>query len=196
MRVLQRSHHRHFGSAKAREKARQSSCLSNLKQINLGVLSYAQDNDERMPLSCGYTSSALVLAGPEWPNYWWEAVMPYMKNTQILACPSSSVKSVTSGNVTDTRYVVNYAYNIKASGQSLGTCQYPTETGLNIDSNNNYWRLAATTPVVETAYVGVSKIHNDGFNANFVDGHAKWINGAPFSTAASTEIPGTLRSAW
>ncbi|MGE5531060.1 MAG: prepilin-type N-terminal cleavage/methylation domain-containing protein, partial [Bacteroidota bacterium] len=34
--------------AKAREKARQSSCLSNIKQISLGILGYAQDYDERM----------------------------------------------------------------------------------------------------------------------------------------------------
>ncbi|MFH1910322.1 MAG: prepilin-type N-terminal cleavage/methylation domain-containing protein, partial [bacterium] len=54
--------------AKAREKARQTSCLSNLKQIDLAVLQYAQDYDEMMPRSCGYTTPALVLASDAWPN--------------------------------------------------------------------------------------------------------------------------------
>ena len=35
--------------AKAREKARQTSCLSNLRQIGTAILSYAQDNDEQYP---------------------------------------------------------------------------------------------------------------------------------------------------
>ena len=34
--------------AKAREKARQTSCASNLKQIGLAVMQYAQDNDENL----------------------------------------------------------------------------------------------------------------------------------------------------
>jgi len=37
--------------AKAREKARQTSCLANVKQLMLGILSYAQDYDERLPLT-------------------------------------------------------------------------------------------------------------------------------------------------
>ncbi len=39
--------------AKAREKARQTSCLSNMKQIGLASMMYAQDYDERLPGSCG-----------------------------------------------------------------------------------------------------------------------------------------------
>src|SRR5438132_6104464 len=42
--------------AQAREKARQATCLSNLKQIGLGVLMYAQDYDETMPIWCNYAS--------------------------------------------------------------------------------------------------------------------------------------------
>lgn len=181
--------------AKAREKARQSSCLSNVKQIATAILSYAQDYDERMPLEAGYIPTATFLAGPEWPNYWWQQVEPYMKNLQILACPSSSVKSVNSGNTSDTRYTINYGYNLLASGQSLGTCKLPSETGINVDGVNNYWRLYDST-ATGTAYVWATKIHNDGFNANFADGHAKWINGAPFSSAQSVAIAGTLRGEW
>ena len=49
--------------AKAREKARQISCLSNMKQLSLGFLQYAQDSDERFP---GSGSTSNNGAGPEW----------------------------------------------------------------------------------------------------------------------------------
>lgn len=58
--------------AKAREKARQSSCLSNLKQINVAILSYVQDFDEMFPISAQYTDINVILASDAWPNDWWQ----------------------------------------------------------------------------------------------------------------------------
>jgi prepilin-type N-terminal cleavage/methylation domain-containing protein/prepilin-type processing-associated H-X9-DG protein len=182
--------------AKAREKARQSSCLSNVKQLNLGILQYAQDYDERMPLTVGYLTPSVVLASPAWPNYWWEQIMPYLKNEQILSCPSESRRYVASGNATDTSHSINYAYNYFASGQSLGTCAKPTETGLNLDMMNNYWRLYDAPNSTNTDYIWTTKIHNDGFNICFVDGHAKWLNGAPFVSNMTPAPVGVLRGEW
>ena len=72
--------------AKAREKARQTTCLSNLKQIALGFLMYAQDYDERMMTSYKYCYPAGVQS-----LYWWgDMVQPYVKNYQLLECPSYS----------------------------------------------------------------------------------------------------------
>jgi len=73
--------------AKAREKARQTSCLSNSRQLATAVLSYVQDYDETFPVGC-----------PDWwwtggngqPRCWSDAIDPYMKNIQILRCPSDS----------------------------------------------------------------------------------------------------------
>jgi len=69
--------------ARAREKARQSSCLSNVKQIALGMLQYAQDYDERLVLAAMYYAS---------PNYytWMYLLQPYVKNIQVFTCPSAS----------------------------------------------------------------------------------------------------------
>ena len=70
--------------AQAREKARQTSCTSNEKQIALGVLQYAQDYDEQYPI--GMTSG-----GADWGNinnYWVGKIQPYIKNFAIFACPS------------------------------------------------------------------------------------------------------------
>ena len=70
--------------AKAREKARQTSCLSNVKQIVLAALQYAQDYDERLPMHVVASN-----ASPTW-LYWPRAVFPYIKNEQVFECPSDS----------------------------------------------------------------------------------------------------------
>jgi prepilin-type N-terminal cleavage/methylation domain-containing protein/prepilin-type processing-associated H-X9-DG protein len=62
--------------SRAREKARQISCINNMKQLGLAVLMYAQDYDERFP-------------SVHWGIYL-VTVQPYIKNTQTWACPSAS----------------------------------------------------------------------------------------------------------
>jgi prepilin-type N-terminal cleavage/methylation domain-containing protein len=64
--------------AQAREKARQTQCLSNGKQIALGLLMYANDFDNRLPVY-------------SWPESYMIAAraMPYIKNRDIFKCPSS-----------------------------------------------------------------------------------------------------------
>ena len=69
---------------RVRENARRSSCLSNTKQIGLGITQYCQDNDERFPYSEPY-NGAVPMAGR-----WELKVMPYVKSTQIFVCPSNT----------------------------------------------------------------------------------------------------------
>ena len=69
--------------ARAREKARQTSCLSNVKQIGLAGLMYAQDYDERNVFGSGYRST-----NPDELN-WQYRLEPYMKNWDMLFCPSA-----------------------------------------------------------------------------------------------------------
>lgn len=70
--------------AQAREKARQSSCQSNLKQITLGLMQYVQDYDETFPIIYNPTNP---FGSNEW-GIWRITVQPYVKNQQIFACPS------------------------------------------------------------------------------------------------------------
>jgi prepilin-type N-terminal cleavage/methylation domain-containing protein/prepilin-type processing-associated H-X9-DG protein len=86
--------------AKAREKARQSTCLSNQKQIGLGVMQYVQDYDETFP--------RLAMSPPPAPRYswatytWQDAVGPYVKNGTITvtwATTDSSPVTLTSGGI-------------------------------------------------------------------------------------------------
>lgn len=76
--------------AQAREKARQASCLSNLKQLGLGMMMYAQDFDEVMPTAfvdfgAGINGGGIGVVPYE------HQLMPYLKNDQISGCPSDSV---------------------------------------------------------------------------------------------------------
>ncbi len=64
--------------SRARENARRTSCLSNMKQIGLGIAQYTQDYDERLPFSGPKAN------GGRWAN----KIGPYLKNTAIFTCPS------------------------------------------------------------------------------------------------------------
>lgn len=74
--------------AKAREKARQASCLSNMKQIGLAIVSYVQDYDGMMPDTLmGRDLSGASATFPPC-HVWAEIIQPYVKNTQVFKCPS------------------------------------------------------------------------------------------------------------
>src|SRR5437764_10535785 len=72
--------------AQAREKARATSCLSNIKQLGLALMQYVQDYDEMLPHHAGdYADFMSATAGPNWAR----SVQPYSRNTGIFACPSA-----------------------------------------------------------------------------------------------------------
>jgi len=68
--------------ARAREKARQTTCLSNLKQLGMGLMMYAQDWDEQLPLEPTNGNSHLGLV---------QGIYPYVKNRNIFYCPSINI---------------------------------------------------------------------------------------------------------
>src|ERR1035437_5810752 len=71
--------------AKAREKARQTSCASNEKQLGLAFMQYAQDYDERFP--CGYEQVNLPIT---YGLGWGGEVYPYVKSTGVFTCASDT----------------------------------------------------------------------------------------------------------
>ena len=74
--------------AQAREKARAASCLSNTKQLGLGIMQYLQDYDETYPIGAYSVWSGPAAAS----NRWYKAVAPYTKNKVIRNCPSAKVQ--------------------------------------------------------------------------------------------------------
>jgi prepilin-type N-terminal cleavage/methylation domain-containing protein/prepilin-type processing-associated H-X9-DG protein len=82
--------------AQAREAARKTSCLSNEKQIALGILMYTQDYDEHlqdMVLGGNCNQSCWVGQGCAYQDgggWWFGRIYPYIKNYQIFACPDDT----------------------------------------------------------------------------------------------------------
>jgi prepilin-type N-terminal cleavage/methylation domain-containing protein/prepilin-type processing-associated H-X9-DG protein len=103
--------------AQAREKARATSCLSNMKQIGLGIMMYSQDYDETYPLfyagNCTNPSSRITnpldATGPLRLNMWQAQIHPYLKSWDIYACPSDGV--ATSKDPVIKFHNLSYGYN-------------------------------------------------------------------------------------
>ena len=106
--------------AQAREKARQTSCLSNCKQIGTGLQLYTDDYDETYPLLCinddticeGFlpnTNTMMQCHGIWNTNWytWYQMIYPYVKNPNMLNCPSNPYKK----NTYATNMILGYGYN-------------------------------------------------------------------------------------
>jgi prepilin-type N-terminal cleavage/methylation domain-containing protein/prepilin-type processing-associated H-X9-DG protein len=79
--------------AQARDKARQTACLSNMKQASLAIIMYQQDYDESFPLDDQEYLGEVY-------NYdmsWTKAVQPYVKNLAMFVCPNGAFDSSIDG---------------------------------------------------------------------------------------------------
>ena len=118
--------------ARAREKARQASCESNLKQLGLAALMYAQDYDESVPCTwpqCWPAANRQNQPGGAW---WSALIQPYVKNTQMFTCPSQATGG---GNVHcfDPACIGNGGIDFGASGITYGfneNMAHPGQAGL------------------------------------------------------------------
>jgi prepilin-type N-terminal cleavage/methylation domain-containing protein/prepilin-type processing-associated H-X9-DG protein len=100
--------------ARARENARRASCQSNLKQIGLGVLQYAQDFDERYPMG------KVIVGGSD--VSWRQTVQPYVKSTQLFRCPSNPNSDTTRDNAVGNYPEIKESYgaNLRVFGVDWG----------------------------------------------------------------------------
>ena len=89
--------------AKAREKARQITCASNLKQMGLGILQYVQDNDETYPVTNGdITNFNGCTTTPCGTGIWAQQIYPYVKSQQVFECPDCPDDSSYTGSMVGT----------------------------------------------------------------------------------------------
>ncbi len=177
--------------AKAREKARQSSCSMNVKQIMLANLQYAQDYDETLPYATQW--SAAATGGP----FWYEYLQSYMKSTQVVLCASSA--STLRGYGWNYQ---NFGYRATAGGYSnnpgrkLAVLPVPAETILIGDNPEaGMWGAngifvygptqldVAGAATSDPAQANLAKRHNEGGNYGFCDGHVKWHSRADLTGA-------------
>jgi len=181
--------------ARARENARRSSCLSNLKQIGLGIMQYKQDYDEKYPAQTNSGAGGVtnfmtksVVENPSSPktNVFY-SVDPYIKSWQIFVCPSASpdTGAIAPNPPSATSYFIN-AVIFRPLGLSMAAISQPASRIMfqeyNHVRNVSYQRPRATDSagttfdawIITSASGTYSDIHFGGGNLLYADGHAKW----------------------
>jgi prepilin-type N-terminal cleavage/methylation domain-containing protein/prepilin-type processing-associated H-X9-DG protein len=178
--------------ARARAKARQASCQSNLKQIGLGAMQYQQDYDDRT-VPYFYTTSVNGVAA----NQFWYALVaggvadqskgllqPYMKSTQILDCPDAGSLPMSSQPVA---YGMNFLTLGTATALNMGVpitmIEASADTVHMADSarffNGAAVRFPQVTPpgqsmrTTQVQYPTVHGRHSGFANVLWFDGHVK-----------------------
>jgi prepilin-type N-terminal cleavage/methylation domain-containing protein/prepilin-type processing-associated H-X9-DG protein len=176
---------------RAREKARQANCLSNLKQIGMAVTMYAQDNDEFYPnVGDAYGNNGWVLG-----------ISPYVKNSQVFVCPDYRVAAGSAGVQLFSDLWTNqcgYGWNCGSlvndafQGDGLITTNsLGVFSGVVSDASatimvGDMEQIGASSGISGTQmyiayYVGsdagqtITDRHNGGGCYVFCDGHAKWF---------------------
>ena len=172
--------------AQAREKARQTTCASNQKQLGTAILMYASDYDEQLPLAAYATTGFAFVT-------WHDLTNPYAKNTGIWHCPSSLVAPADAGGKITTHfgYNVRYLTTINAfftnvdshTAVSLAEVTRPAETVLLSDakaSMANSWCgddgkfLLPPSGADAHCWGRPAYLHTQGANVLWLDGHVKW----------------------
>ena len=176
--------------ARAREAARQASCVSNNRQYATATLMYAQDYDETFPMNSYWAGTCVAT--------FYGLVDPYVKNKQITQCPSErqamdmyAMFAGFGGPCSDTPQFISYATNSDLFVNGFAPVVLPPT-------------LASVSRTSDTimAYDGnvdtnqrqlVQARHNENFVAGFVDGHVKAIRAIESGTAnqfSTTGSPG------
>jgi len=140
--------------ARARDKARQTTCLHNTRMLQTAVLLYCEDWAETYPL----------------PDRWCDQVSRFVPSPDLYTCPSADP----SGRCD---YGMNSAFRLP-SGAALRIADIadPAQTVMLFESHGGWNNKGGATDVEAR--------HNDGANFGYTDGHAKWVARSRISTLA------------
>lgn len=133
--------------ARAREKARQASCQSNLKQLGLAIVQYTNDYDGTYPRAWVESTGWATGSGN-----WMLDVQPYTKSLQVFRCPSDGGKPTTWAGI-PTSYAINAAHRfntpIGAAGLAMDNSGCWLSTGCQSNKESNVQRAAQSILVAE-----------------------------------------------
>ena len=178
--------------AQAREKARQTQCLSNLRNSATAALMYVQDYDEKFPMPFYYTIAdnapcAMTL---------FSLIAPYLKNREVLRCPSepdaydleASFRALVGGGECNDFGKISYSYNYSVFRTvtstrdvlNLAEVPFPAETSMIFDADLILFEGTCRSAVgLRQGDTPVRPRHNGMLNANYVDGHTKVVKADP-----------------
>jgi len=176
--------------AQAREKARQTQCLSNQKQMGLALMQYAQDYDEAYP---GYKNVVTTIDNTNYPG-WAGSIYTYVKNTAVYKCPNDSTSQIND------QYPVSFCMNKNTTGSSMAGYNSPSNTVMVFEVQGNRSRIQDATentspvgnaigsPLVNggggvyatgvfpgRTFTSNRPAHQEGAIYLAADGHVKWI---------------------
>jgi prepilin-type N-terminal cleavage/methylation domain-containing protein/prepilin-type processing-associated H-X9-DG protein len=199
--------------SRARAKARQTNCASNMQQVGTAIAMYAHDNAELLP-AWAFGNIANNDNGPAQGGYTWDYVIqPYLKSTAVLHCPDSPF----GGTITEGAYgemlLRSYAMTRYTGdpwgGNRPGSAGYavcplddpplPTETVLLQEKGKRGIGIVGDAAAENfnqshssTGYGRTDEVyHNGGKSFLFLDGHAKWFpkTGGPFAAQTPMQCP-------
>jgi len=168
--------------AKVREKARQTSCASNMKQLGLAMVQYVQDSDEAYPRAWGDTSCQPT---------WRQMIFPYVKSADVYKCPSNPSNNndawnpnAANGCANPATPIIKQSYSANSNGvNSLGQ-NAPFANGnapislAAIPSPAQVIQLAESLSEYPDASINNTNVrlfagHTQQANLQFCDGHVK-----------------------
>ena len=172
--------------SKAREKARQISCVSNSKQVGLALAIYLQDYEDAFP-GVNY----LAASGTDWSTSaatFRTMLNMYVGDRKVWLCPSdsnstwydNSYLTMATGSVDDAKLNVSYAANYYLStGYTLSSIQYPSQLVYSTDqvaSTERFVNSNATTTKTQLGQDGTNLMrHQEQPSLVFVDGHVQAV---------------------
>jgi prepilin-type N-terminal cleavage/methylation domain-containing protein len=174
--------------AQAKAAAKQSVCLSNMKQIGTGFVMYLADNDDRLPDRRDLKLSMGFRPWTGWPasdprSGWAEVVLsPYTKGKGLWACPScnkTTIGETVQVKQADSNY---WMWRFDRADATVGLDQFWGKTTeqavLDLNEANNtelivdpYFPKNVST--VSNNLKGLA-VHRGGKNRLFLDFHGKW----------------------
>lgn len=163
--------------SKAREKARQAKCISNLKQIGIALFMYTQDNNEYLPPAdiggsawYGLPPSAGGLTA--YLNWDWNS--GNVKTGLILDCPSRNKGMWATAVDNRVEYAYNdefYSYRAIYGGPDKSRLpRIPNPAGKIAFCDASYYKIS----LYNCWWSYILYPHSDGTNFLLLDGHAEW----------------------
>jgi prepilin-type N-terminal cleavage/methylation domain-containing protein/prepilin-type processing-associated H-X9-DG protein len=164
--------------SKAKDRARQSQCASNLRQVLLAAVMYADENDGRFPAQPADGRPVRAVGGNGLNFY--DLLMPYTLNPGAWLCPSA--RDNTAEGAQPPGRLMGFHMNgllITTNGLLELTVAEPSNTMLASDAGEKrLWNSAYLRPNQVGGYLYDMPIsnHSGGGNVGFADGHVSWYH--------------------
>jgi prepilin-type processing-associated H-X9-DG protein/prepilin-type N-terminal cleavage/methylation domain-containing protein len=173
---------------RVRERGRQATCVSQLRQIGQAIQMYANDNGQFYPARLPGEIVERAECG------WAEKIYPYTKSTQVFWCPTYShgefrpgcpESDTTEGNTPEALYKWDGSYDLNGihipdrPAVHASRIREPSNTILAVDGSGGFVTHASADPGNIDQGIGSWRAlsrHNGGGNVSFFDGHVKWLS--------------------